>query len=366
MYRTLALFLGLSLLHACQNKTNETGTNETEKPKFCLNAEFKKSIEITTISAQAIREELLLSGKIDYNENDLVAFKSLLSGIVAKVHFELGDYVHKDQVLALVKSNTIQELFQHKRTHQNQIALLKSQLKTKKSLLANGLTSMPDMLATEHELEGAEIELAKISASLKLYRAVGDNQFQLLAPKNGYIVQKRISVGQAISTDNEEPALFSISNLKQVWAMVNIYANNLPYIKIGDQADVRTIAYPDRLYTGKIDKIYNIFDNDEHVIKARVVLDNQDLNLMPGLSADIVIHKKSPTKKAFAIPNAAKIFENNKEYVLLYRSDCDLEIKEITAISNNDEYTYVDENFETNAKVISKNALLLYEQLNQK
>ena len=66
-----------------------------------------------------------------------------------------------------------------------------------------------------------------------------------------------MSVGQSITSDNED-ALFSISNLKQVWVMVNIYASNLQYVKKGDFVKVRTVAYPDRIYSGKIDKIYNV------------------------------------------------------------------------------------------------------------
>lgn len=352
------------ILNSCQQKEEEKPVETDKKESFCLNEQLKKSTTISTISEQPIHEQLTLSGKVEYNENDLVAYKSLLQGIVTKVNFELGDYVRQGQVLAVVKSTEVQSMAQERRYYQNQIDLLRKQIQSKKELLNDGMASQPEVLALEHELRAAQIELDKVNATLSMYRAIGDGQFQILSPKNGYIVQKNISSGQSISNDADE-ALFSISNLKQVWVMVNIYASNLKYVKQGDHVKVKTVAFPDRIYTGKIDKIYNVFDDNEHVIKARVVLENQDLNLMPGLSADIIIDKENVIGTAFAIPNSAKVFENNKEYVVVYKDDCNLEVRKITPIASNAEFTYVAEKFAKNEKIITSNALLLVEELNK-
>lgn len=348
------------ILSSCQQKNDKKA--DVQPSKFCLNQELKKSTEISELKEQDIREQLTLSGKIEYNENDLVAYKSLLQGIVESVHFELGDYVKKGQVLATVKSNEVLDLMQQKRYHENQVVLASKQIKTKTELLKDGMASQPEVTAAEHELQAAQIEVDKINASLALYRAVGNGLFQILAPKNGYIVQKNMSIGQSILVDSQD-SFFSISNLKQVWVMVNIYANNLQYIKEGDVVKVRTIAFPDRNYEGKIDKIYRVFDANEHVLKARVILDNEDLQLMPGLSADIIIDKNNILGKAFAIPNSAKIFENNKEFVVVYKDDCHLETRRITTIGQNEEFTFVAEKFAPQEQVIKRNALMIYEEL---
>jgi len=344
-----------------QNIEVESIDNET---KFCLNDQLKKSTKIVSIADRSILEQITLTGKVEYNENDLVAYKSLLQGIVTKVNFELGDYVKQGQVLAVVKSAEIQGMAQEKRTYQNQIELLRKQIKTKKELLNDGLASQPEVAELEFELKAAQIEIDKINNTLKIYKAIGDGQFQIIAPKNGYVVQKDISVGQSITADGDDN-LFSISNLNQVWVMVNVYANNLKYVKVGDFVKVRTVAYPDRIYSGRIDKIYNIFDNDEHVTKARVVLENQDLDLKPGLSADIIIDQEKAFGNAFAIPKNALIFENNKDYVIVYKDDCNIEIRRVTPISSNEEYTYVKEKFASDEKIITTNSLIIFEELNK-
>lgn len=367
MNKTQATILAALLLvatQACQQTQEHSETADRDSTaSYCISEDLLQTTLFHTVQQEEIKEQLSFSGKVAYNENDLVAFRSLIAGQVDQVYVELGDKVKKGQVLALVKSVEVQSLFQGKRYQENQVALLQKQLANKTALLKDGLLSEPEVLATSYELEAAQIELEKIKASLLLYKATSNGNFQLLAPKDGYIVQKNISAGQAIQSDAAEDPLFSISNLKEVWVMVNIHASNLPDIKLNAPAQVKTVAYPDRVYQGHIDKIYNVFDDDEHVLKARVVLANQDLHLLPGLSADILIDKPTKLGKATAIPNKAKIFHNNKEYIVLYNSKCDLKVQQITAIAENEQYTYIQEPLKDQQQIVSKNALLLFEQL---
>lgn len=361
----LGIFVATTFFSGCKSKlNNQEITEETKVNSYCLDQEFKNSTSILSISEEHIQDQLTLTGKVEYDENDLVAFKSLMEGMVTKVDFELGDFVKKGKVLAVVKSSAIQEISDEKQAQFNQIELLNKQLKTKKELLQDGLASQPEVLELEYELKHAKIELNKINSKLQIYQSIGGGQFQIVAPKNGYIVQKDISTGQVITTDNNNP-LFSISNLNKVWVMINVYANNLKFVKVGDSVKVKTVAYPDRIYTGKIDKMYNIFDENEHVTKARVVLENQDLNLMPGLSADIIINKDKSSGSAFAIPQKAVIFSHNKNYVVIYKGDCDMEVRKITPISRNEEYVFVSEKFAHNEKIIGSNALIVLEELSK-
>lgn len=358
------ILLAVALMSACGSSTEETkAVAETEKPAFCLSETLKKTTHIQELDEEAIKEQLTLSGKVEYNENDLVAFRSLLDGIVEQVRFELGDYVTKGQVLATIKSLDIQDLYRQQQFQRNHISLLEKQKSSKEALLGDGLIAGPELMEITHELEGAKIELNRIDESLQLFKAAGNGLFHIVAPKNGYIVQKAVSSGQTIMKEGDP--LFSISNLKEVWVMVNIYASNLRYVHTGDAVQVRTIAYPDQVYKGRIDKVYNVFDDDEHVLKARVVLENQKLSLMPGLSADIIIDKKNDLGRGIPIPQKAIVFSNNKQYVLQYTDDCHIVPKLIEPIASNAEVVYVNKGLSPKDKIITSNALLIFEHLNQ-
>jgi len=98
-------------------------------------------------------------------------------------------------------------------------------------------------------------------------------------------------------------------------------------------------------------------------MKARVVLENQNLNLMPGLSADIIIDKVKSEETALAIPNKSLVFSNNENFMVVYKGDCQLEAKKLDVISSNEEVTYVSNKLAENEKVIGSNALLIFEQI---
>lgn len=363
--QTLFFISAISILGtSCSPQVKSDTPEKVAAIPFCLQGQLKNTTAITAIEEQPIQDQLTVTGKVEYNENDLVAYRSLLQGVVTKVNFELGDYVTQGKVLAVIKSAEIQGMAQEKRIYENQVELLQKQIKLKKELLHDGLTAQPEVTELESQLQSVQIEIDKVNSTLQIYRAVGDGLFQIIAPKNGYVVQKDISLGQSITADAAN-TLFSISNLNQVWVMVNIYANNLKYVHTGDMVKVKTVAYPDRIYHGKIDKIYNVFDANEHVTKARVVLENQDLNLMPGLSADIIINKKNTIATAFAIPKKAVVFNNNKQYVVVYTDDCHMEVRKVSPITSNEEYIYVNEKFGANAKVVSSNTLIILEELNK-
>lgn len=353
--------LSAFIFFGCSSNQNKDTSNEPTK--FHLNKKVKEKITITQVEEGPIIEQLALTGTISYNQNDLLTFKSLLSGVVQNVNFELGDKVRKGEILATIRSNDVIDFISQRKIFSNQVNFLKNQLKIKKGMLKDGLASYPEVNEIETNLLTAETEVRKIDETLSLYRMGRDEgTYNVVAPRDGYIVEKNISIGQTI--DVNDPPIFSISNLNQVWVMVNIYASNLRFIKEGSTVKVRTIAYPDVLYDGVIDKIYNVFDAEEHVLKARVKLNNTDMTLYPGMSADIFIDKNTGLGKAIAIPHKAVIFNNDKSYVVIYKNDHDIVKSEIKPVAENENFVYTTIGVSPGDKVITQNALLVFEELN--
>ncbi len=343
---------------SCKKQVQQEEEMQEKQSSYCLS----DTAAVYELQRDSIVEQITLTGKIDYNQNDLVAFSSLIEGVIENIYFELGDEVKKGQVLANVRSSQIQDIIQQRKIYTNQLSLLQNQLTTKNDLLKDGLSSLPEIQSTQNEIENTKIEIQKIDQMLQLFSVnSSEGVYQILAPKNGFIVQKNVSIGQNIHAGTDP--LFAISNLNKIWVMVNIYANNLRYIKQNDVVAVRTMAYPDKIYKGKINKIYNSFDDNEHVLKARVELDNLDMSLVPGLSADIIIDKDNAQETGFAIPNKAIVFSNNKQYVIVYKSACNLEVQQVRPKAQNELYTYVTTGFQYGDRVVTENALLLFEEL---
>ncbi|WP_270088213.1 efflux RND transporter periplasmic adaptor subunit [Sphingobacterium sp. SYP-B4668] len=360
-YAPVFIAWGLSLT-SCNQGGDTTKLTNKSPDKYCLTADFKKKITLEKLSLQPVKEQISLTGSINYNEDDVVKYRSMLDGTAEQVTFDLGQFVKKGQVLATVRSISVNDMSNERQGLVNQIALTRQKLLSTQSMFNDGLASARDVDEIKVELANLDATLRRLDANMDLYNATADKGvFQIKAPKDGYIVEKNINTGANI---NNEEQLFALSNLKQVWVMVNIYANNLQYVKNGAAVTVKTLAYPNEVFSGKIQQISNVFDQEERVLKARVLLDNGDLRLKPGMSADVIINKATlMDEKLVAIPNHAIIFNNNQKYAVVYNGDCDLLVMPIKPVAENNEYTFVREGYKEGDQIITRNELIVFEEL---
>lgn len=195
---------------------------------------------------------------------------------------------------------------------------------------------------------------------MQLYSA-GGSTLQIKAPADGYVISKNISKGMPVTAGGDQ--LFTISNLDKVWVMANVYATNMRHVYVDQPVVVKTLAYPDDSFSGKINNISQVFNENERVLKAKIIMDNNGMKLRPGMSADVVLPVNPQNKSALAIPAKAMIFDNNQSYVVVYKKDCELEIRPVTEIASNSRYIYVEGNLKQGENVIASNGLLIYENL---
>ena len=78
--------------------------------------------------------------------------------------------------------------------------------------------------------------------------------------------------------------------------------------------------------------------------------------------ANLTIHFREELEKP-VISSKAVIFDNSKNYVVVYKGRCDLEVREITIYKTLDDTTFLESGLKTGEKVIVNNNLLIYDQL---
>jgi cobalt-zinc-cadmium efflux system membrane fusion protein len=349
----------LALLFSCNEKETVTEKNE----KFCLNDDLKKKVTIEEIKREPVSETFTLTGDVTYNSDNVIQFTSLINGVVTNTYFSLGDYVKKGQVLAEIKSTELNGLQSENKSVESQLAVAQRQLASVKSMFEDGIASQKDLIQAESEVKVLKASLENIKSNLALYSASPEKSvFQIKAPSNGFIVAKNMSSGMQISSGSEP--LFTISDLNEVWVMVNIYATDMQNIKENMDVKIKTLAYPDEVFSGKISALSQVFDAEEHVLKARIVMKNTDLKLKPGMSADIILNKSNASAESLlAVPVKAVIFDDNQNFLVVYKDDCNLEIRQVDPVTKNREVVYFDKGIQENEKIISKNQLLIYESL---
>ena len=115
----------------------------------------------------------------------------------------------------------------------------------------SGVSSEKDYLTAQIEYRKALAEFNKVSEVLKIYGgniSAGDSTgsgYNIKAPANGFIVEKNVNTGMELRTDNTNN-LFTISDLKEVWAVANVYETDIAKIKQGSGAEISTLSYPDK------------------------------------------------------------------------------------------------------------------------
>lgn len=351
--------LPIIFLFSCQEKEVVIPKSE----KFCLNEDLKKKVTIEAVRKEPVSETFSLTGNVTYNADNVVQFTSLVNGIVTNTFFSLGDYVKKGQVLAEIKSTELNGLQSENKSVASQLLVAQRQLASTKSMYEDGIASQKDLIQAESEVNVLKSSLENIKSNLALYSASSEKSvFQIKAPSNGFIVAKNMSSGMQIS-EGSEP-LFTISDLNEVWVMVNIYATDMQNIKENMEVKIKTLAYPDETFSGKITALSQVFDSEERVLKARIVMKNKDLKLKPGMSADIILNKQNAsTELMVAVPVKAVIFDDNHNFLLIYKDDCNIEIREVEPVTKNSEVVYFDKGILENEQIITKNQLLIYESL---
>ena len=353
------LFIVALLLSSCSK--NKELPPKYNAENYCIDESFKGKIALSQPKLQKITENIPLTGVVETNPDKVVHFMSLVDGIISQTYFSLGDQVKKGQILADLRSAELAELYAQSKTINSQISVSEQGLKATQAMFDDGISSQKELMHSESELAILKADKERIESQLSLFSASPETGvFKIRAPHSGIITAKSITAGGPISSGGE--SLFTISDLNDVWVMVNIYASNVRNITEAMEVDIKTLSYPDEVFKGKITNISQVLDEEAKVLKARVVLPNANFKLKPGMLVDVSALKTSEIS-ALSIPTDAMVFDNNKNYVVVYKDDCNLEIRNIKTSSKGNGNTFIVEGLSESDQIVSKNHLLIYEQL---
>lgn len=159
-------------------------------------------------------------------------------------------------------------------------------------------------------------------------------------------------------------SLFTISDRNEVWIMANVYAKNIRSVKKDMEAFVKTSAYPEEVFVGKINLLAQVFDEEERVVKARIEMSNPENKLLPGMYVEVFLEENA-SESALAIPTNALIFDDNQHFVLRYKSDCEVAPIPVSILSERQGTTFVSGNLQAGNLLINKNHLLFFTSLKE-
>jgi membrane fusion protein, heavy metal efflux system len=317
-----------------------------------------KNAQTAPVEPEEAGDIIKLNGKIEANENKLAKVFSFVSGRVVSLNAELGDYVHKGQVLAVLRSTEVAGFTNDMANAEANVTLAKKAMQTSKDLYEG-------KLATEQDYLNAQISYNKALSELNRVKEVAaitggkSSTYTITAPLSGFIIEKNITNASEVRADNSTD-LFAIADLSNVWVMANVYETDMDNIQLGDQVKVNTLANTDKEYTGKIDKIYNVLDPATRTMKVRISMDNPGTVLKPEMFATVTVNVRGAAKK-LSIPAQAIVMDNSKNYVVV-KKDNHLSVHEINLIKRSDNKAWIS-GLEEGEQVVTNSQVFLYQAL---
>jgi membrane fusion protein, heavy metal efflux system len=270
------------------------------------------AIKIEPVGTSLFPLEKEAVGSIDFDDDLSVQVFPPYQGKILQTFVELGDDVKKGQSLYSIDSP---DLIQAESTligAAANLALTGKELARAKNLYeTNGISERELEQATSDEqtAEGAlkaardavrvfgktDSEMDRIVTTRKI-----DPALIVPSPITGQTTSMNAPPGLLVQPGNA-PAPYSVADLSIRWMLANVTETDSPLYHVGQPVKVKVLAHPDRVFEGKISKIYPSVDPTTHRVTIRSEIADPKHELRPGMLANFVIRVQEPTQST-AIP----------------------------------------------------------------
>jgi cobalt-zinc-cadmium efflux system membrane fusion protein len=353
---TVGLLLVFSVISCGSSaKTEEASPTTTHRGNNLL-----ATATFDTAKLENARNELNLTGKITFNQDQVVKVFPLVGGHIETLKADLGDYVKKGQILAVIRSGDLADLEQQAVSARGQLAVAQKNQQVTEDMTKAGLSSQRELVASQEQLQAAKGEVNRVGERRRIVGGTG-SVYLVKSPMSGFVVEKTASPGMELRSDDPEN-LFTVSNLDHVWVLANVYESDLANVHEGDAATITTISYPDKIFRGKIDKIFNVLDPDSKTLKVRVTLDNADYRLKPEMFANVSVTYAGHDQR-IAIPAGAVVFDKNRNFVVMVNKENQPIVREVEIYKTIGGKTYLSSGVAPGDRVVTTNQLLIYNAL---
>lgn len=352
-----AIIAGLS---AC----SKNKPDEEQEPPFAVTDTLLRRMQFEKVTVQPVKSELKLSGKIIPDENNVVKVYPTLGGFVQDVKVQLGDYVEKGQTLAMIKSGDVAEYEKQLIDAQSDLLIAEKNLNVAQDMYASKLYSEKELVIAKKELEKSKAELNRMKEVYSVYNIDKNSDYVIKAPISGFVIERKIAQNMQIRSDLTDN-IFTISQLNEVYVLANVYETDIAKVKEGYEANVTTIAYPDKVFTGRVQNIYKIIDPNTKTMLARIKLDkdNAQYQLKPDMFCAITLHY-AEDEVMESIPAGAVIFDKSKNFVMVFKDKDHIDTREVEVYKTVDSTAYIKSGLKPGETVITKYQLYIYDALN--
>jgi cobalt-zinc-cadmium efflux system membrane fusion protein len=289
-------------------------------------------VETWTVQTESqATHRLDLTGEVQLDLTRVAEIASVGAGRVEQVTKNLGDSVEAGDVVALVQSSEFGEAQAGFLEARARLDLAGQTLDREKQLHERKVTSQADYLTAGSELASAEASVAAARKRLQLFGLAEDRieafvaadsdasfgQLALASPLAGMVIEQNVVRGQFVGAGDK---LYRIADLSRVWVWCDLYESDLAVLheRIASgaavQAEVHAGAFPQTVFRGTLDLIGSQLDRQTRTLKVRVVVDNPDGRLKPGMFVRATLGLDGE-RAVLRVPAASVLSDAGRQFV---------------------------------------------------
>ena len=308
---------------------------EKEADVSLLTVEHTEQFPLVKATEYTAAPTLNVTGVVMPDISRTVPVISLATGRVVEIKARLGDTVQKGKILLRVQSPDISGAFSDYRKAVADEALAQKQFDRAQILYDKGAISLNDFQVAQDTEAKAKVDVETTLEHLRVLGVDKDHPgavVNIVAPITGVITDQQVTNAAGVQgLTGSNP--FTISDLTRVWVVCDVYENDLANVHLGETADLRLNAYPDRVLKGRISNIGPILDPNVRTAKVRVEVENPGGLMRLGMFVTASFQGQKKERLA-AIPANAILHLHDRDWVYVPAGDKKFRRVEVRAGEN--------------------------------
>jgi membrane fusion protein, heavy metal efflux system len=290
---------------------------------FTLPPDQLSHVRVVTIQATRLTRTLRLTGAVAYDAFNTTPVITQVGGPVSRILVVPGQQVKEGQPMLDVSSPDYSQLLDAYLKAADSYRLADKNWVRAQDLYQHHAIAQRDLEQAESDRNQAQADLNAADQGMKilgiknpadLAKAPSSALIPVLAPISGEVVERLVSPGQVVQAGQTQA--FTISNLRTVWVLANVYQGDLAAVRSGDDVVVQNDAYPGTFH-GRISYVSPALDPNTRTLQARIVVDNPGEKLKRDMYCTVTV-TAGTIPNAIAVPDASVLRDdNNQPFVYL-------------------------------------------------
>lgn len=283
-----------------------------DEDKITLSAEQIQAagLGIETAGPARLETASQFPGEIKFNADRTAHVVPRLAGVVQEVSADLGQQVRQGDLLAALSSTALSELRSEWLAASKRRDLAAATHQRELKLWREKVSAEQDYQQARTALQEAQIAVQNAAQKLAAIGAPPQStdlsRLEIRAPFDGVVVEKHIALGEALP---DTASIFTLSDLRTVWAEFVIAPKDLQDVRVGEAASVASAAFSGQA-RGKVSYIGSLLGQQTRTATARVTLDNPDMAWRPGLFVSVNVVTSSADAPVVVAADAVQTVEN--------------------------------------------------------